>query len=149
MISFAKASTAQTRCQQISMTFSVTHESESHQLTSTFLICDISETIILGRPFLDSSGLTHLVITKTTSPNHFSSYSCKGIAIEIFDDKDGEGGDETIVDMEGTPYDDNTEDIWDTFSAQYGINSQTLFNAIHCICLRYRYLNSWRISQRS
>jgi hypothetical protein len=135
MISFANTSTLQTRCQRISMNFSIIHENESHEFSSTFLICDISETIILGRPFLDSSGLTHLVITKATNPNPFSSYSCKSITIEIFDDKDGEGEDEVIIDIEMKPYDDDTENIWESFSSQYGINSHTLFNAVHYAAL--------------
>jgi hypothetical protein len=102
----------------------------SRHFETEFLICNISEAIIIGRPFLDHSGLMHLLITPDTAPNPFD---CNQVTVEhlasINDDED-----EDVIEKQfetPTAFDEETEDIWEIFAQHHGVDSQELFRLIH------------------
>ena len=65
-IKFANKSRSET-CKQLNMNFDIDQHGVIKCFNAEFLVCpDLCENVILGRPFLDSSGLTHLCITSST-----------------------------------------------------------------------------------
>ena len=128
-IKFANKSRSET-CNQISLTFDIVQNGIIKCFTAEFLVCsDLCEKVILGRPFLDSSGLTHLCITSSTAPNPFEP-SLNQIVIEHLDDKDGEGEDIVEQDPDLVSFDADTNDIWTDFAAQFHLTPKEFFNAI-------------------
>ena len=123
-VKFANKTAETCRCSSIS--FAV----DNLRFQGTFLIADIAEDIILGRPLLDSTGLLHLCITDSTAPNPFNTGLQCGSSIQIdhFDDTIGEGEEPQPECLLHEPaYDANTEDIWIGFAAQFNVTPSKLF----------------------
>lgn len=123
-VKFANKTAETCRCSSIS--FAV----DNLRFQGTFLIADIAEDIILGRPLLDSTGLLHLCITDSTAPNPFNTGLQCGSSIQIdhFDDTIGEGEDPPPeCSPLDTAYDASTEDIWVGFAAQFNVTPSELF----------------------
>ena len=117
-------------CPVITLTFEVEHYGIYKSFSTEFLVCkEICETVIIGRPFLDQSGLMHLCITTETASNPFECLTNR-IEIEHLDDKDGEDDNDAIEPLEATSFDTNTTDIWIAFANQYQMTPSEFFNAI-------------------
>ena len=128
-IKFANKSRSET-CKQLNLNFDIDQNGVIKCFNAEFLVCpDLCENVILGRPFLDSSGLTHLCITSSTAPNPFEP-SINQIVIEHLDDKDGEGEDAIEPDQDLVSFDVDTSDIWIDFAAQFQLTPTEFFNAI-------------------
>jgi hypothetical protein len=128
-IKFANKTRSQT-CSQLKISFEIEQNGIIKCFEAEFLICpDLCEDVILGRPFLDASGLTHLCITPSTAPNPFEPV-VNHIAIEHLDDKDGEGEDASDSDPNLVSFDVDTTDLWIDFASQFQLSPIKFFNAI-------------------
>jgi hypothetical protein len=99
----------------------------SKTFQADFLICNISETAIIGRPFLDHSGLMHLLITSETAPNPFE---CNQVTVEHLAIHEDEDDDEPILSVPSA-FDETTTDLWEDFAKQFGVDSKQFFKIIH------------------
>jgi hypothetical protein len=118
-------------CPLISLSFEIEHSGIFKSFSSEFLVCkDICEIVILGRPFLDMSGLMHLCITENTASNPFQDVFNR-IEIEHIDDKDGEDDSDAFQPLESEKaFDKKTYDIWEDFANQFQLSPVQFFNAI-------------------
>jgi len=131
-IRFANKSTSEL-CTMAKIHFDIENSGIRRQFEAEFLICEIAEEIIFGRQLLDETGLLHLVITNKTSPNPFCSElnNVGQLAIEHFDDKEGEGNEEVDESLGlGPSFTSDTKDLWKNFAAQFGLDTQDLFRLI-------------------
>jgi hypothetical protein len=118
-------------CSVIVLSFNIEHFGIYKAFSTEFLICkDICETVIIGRPFLDQSGLMHLCITADTASNPFD-FAVNKIEIEHLDDKDGEDDSDTIEPLVTEhAFDDDTTDLWISFAHQFQLSPTEFFNSI-------------------
>ena len=135
-IKFANKSKSET-CKQITLSFEIEQKGIIICFEAEFLVCpDLCEDVILGRPFLDSSGLTHLCITLSTAPNPFEPL-VNHIAIEHLDDKDGEDDSDNVDPIESeSAFDTTTTDIWEAYASQFNLSPVQFFNAIAWAALK-------------
>jgi len=126
-LTFANCSNSSV-CQQVRLKFSITKESISREFETDFLVCNISEVAIIGRPFLDESGLMHLLITSETSPDPFECNQVKVEHLAFNEDEEDEINEADASNPK--PFDETTQDIWEEFAKQFDINSEMLFKLI-------------------
>jgi hypothetical protein len=99
----------------------------SKTFQADFLICNISETAIIGRPFLDHSGLMHLLITSETAPNPFE---CNQVTVEHLAIHEDEDDDQPITSVPSA-FDETTTDLWENFAKQFDVDTKQFFKIIH------------------
>jgi hypothetical protein len=118
-------------CSVITLSFDIEHCGIFKSFSAEFLICkDICETVIMGRPFLDQSGLMHLCVTSETASNPFL-FTAYRIEIEHLDDKDGEDDIDTIEPiLSERAFDDSTTNLWILFADQFQLSPKEFFNTI-------------------
>lgn len=98
-----------------------------------FVIPNANQELLIGRPTLNATGLIHLFIDDTCSPNPFlADVNVHEIKIEDIDypNADSEGEDEPDVDPKVIAFNDDTPCLWSEYADTVGCDLPTLFTAM-------------------
>ncbi len=130
-IKFANKSKSEMCCTVI-LKFEIEYRDRRCQFEAEFLVCELVEDVIFGRGLLDVTGLLHLIITDSTSPNPFESHcSAHNVVIDHLDDEDGENDADDITQLSPSnlppAFSSDTTDIWVGFAEQFGLDVEELF----------------------